>query len=32
LAHGNHTVQMYFWSKDGAGVGHYEANYHVYKP
>ena len=32
LAPGNHTVQMYFWSEEGAGASHYEANYHVYKP
>jgi len=32
VAHGNHTVQMYFWTENGAGVAHYQASYHVYKP
>jgi hypothetical protein len=32
LAHGNHTVQMYFHSFRGAFVSRYHVNYHVYKP
>jgi hypothetical protein len=32
LATGDHTVQMYFWTADGADVSHYQATYHVYKP
>jgi hypothetical protein len=32
LAHGNHTVQMFFWSAFGAGVSHFQATYTVYKP
>jgi hypothetical protein len=32
LAHGNHTVQMYFHSFRGAFVARYHVNYHVYKP
>ena len=32
VLHGNHTVQMYFWTRDGASVAHYQATYRVYKP
>jgi hypothetical protein len=32
VAHGNHTVQMYFWTAAGAAVSHYQATYTVYKP
>lgn len=32
VALGNHTVQMYFWTANGADVSHYQATYHVYKP
>jgi hypothetical protein len=32
LAHGNHTVQMFFRSASGAFVARYHVNYHVYKP
>jgi len=32
LAHGNHTVQTYFWSQRGAYVVYYNSNYRVYKP
>lgn len=32
LAHGNHTVQTYFWTENGAYVGYYNSNYRVYKP
>ena len=32
IAPGNHTVQTYFYSLDGAYVAHYHSNYHVYKP
>jgi hypothetical protein len=32
LARGNHTVQTYFWTENGAYVGYYNSNYRVYKP
>ncbi len=32
LAHGNHTVQTYFYSFNGAKVAYYSSNYRVYKP
>jgi hypothetical protein len=32
LAHGNHTVQTYFYSVNGANVAYYNSNYRVYKP
>jgi hypothetical protein len=32
VTHGNHTVQMYFWSQYGTAIGHYHSNYNVYKP
>jgi len=32
LAPGNHTVQTYFYSDDGAFVEYYTVNYRVYKP
>jgi hypothetical protein len=32
LAVGNHTVQTYFYSGQGAYVGYYNFNYRVYKP
>jgi len=32
LAPGNHTVQTYFYSNEGAFVEYYTTNYRVYKP
>jgi hypothetical protein len=32
LAHGNHTVQTYYFTDQGAGVLDYTINYRVYKP
>jgi hypothetical protein len=32
LAHGNHTVQTWFLTNQGAKLGYYNANYRVYKP
>jgi hypothetical protein len=32
LTHGNHTVQTYFFSVNGAYLGYYASNYRVYKP
>jgi len=32
LAPGNHTVQTYFYTFNGARVGYYNSNYRVYKP
>jgi len=32
LAHGNHTVQTYFYSDNGANVAYYNSTYRVYKP
>jgi len=32
VAHGNHTVQTYYFSSNGAGVESYTSHYRVYKP
>jgi hypothetical protein len=32
LTHGNHTIQTYFFSVNGAYLGYYASNYRVYKP